>query len=222
MNTNIEVKENAIGQLVVTENGQYDNDAQFQATMTLSFVARTMDTSTVVDYTIHNHNTKEVVNKLKVPKDGYYYVSNVVMMTLEALKQENVKDGIYATDGIKFYTYKGDELHTMTFDEMVNDDLWGFGLVYREGKLILSLYNLWQCYFNYCRKTVENCTDRCQACNDQNTINRDLLWIFLNSLQYWAENGDKDAIDKALAFLQSCNSLCHNEYFSKNHNCGCG
>lgn len=230
MKLNINIHETVAGDLFVKElageQGFYDKVIPFNQSVSITVLKRvTTKTSEIVKAFIHNHAVTEVSNKFKVKNDGWYEITHVILPVLQwAEQQESLPDRVYASDGRSLFIIDNNVITEVTVEDFLKDQELQLCLGMVQ-KSVFVLFNLWQCYFNYVKRMLEaECSkdNSCSDCNDEGTKNRNLIWIFLNALQYHVHFGELQEAQELLESISGCNSLCSNEMFSKLYDCGCG
>jgi hypothetical protein len=181
---------------------------------------------------VHDHSNIEVSNKVSIKNDGWYRIWQIVLPT-QAWAEWAIESGVVSqTD--EFYVISDNKIYknnNMVFEEVDVKDLLDPEVLEKNEipgtfKDTFVLYNLWQCYLNYCRALLaDECLEvtNCEtSCDDNITQNRNLIYIFLNAIQYYVYFGQFEDAQDLLEQLSGCNTLCSNEMFSKDYNCGCG
>lgn len=231
MQVNINIHETVAGDLFVKElayeQGFYDTVIPFNKSVSITVLKRiTSQKSEIVKAFIHKHHVTEVINKFKVKYDGWYEVTHIIVPTIDwAEQQETAPEKLYVSDGVKLYLYENGIITEIYIDEALEDTELESAVTARAQKSMFVLFNLWQCYLNYCKRMLEGeCSkdNKCSDCNDEGTKNRHLIWIFLNAIQYHVHFGELEAAQELLENISGCNTLCGNEMFSKLYDCGCG
>lgn len=180
---------------------------------------------------VHDHKVNDVVNKAVVKTDGWYKIWQFIIPNkkwLDWAVGNNMLSGydtVYIVDDNKLYKYDAETLSEVAIENLLADKT--VNNVWHIEKDTFVIFNLWQCYLNYCKKMLNNeCSDtsKCDnTCDDEMTKNRSLIWLFLNVIQYYIHFG---MFDEAQKFLESitggCNTLCQNEMFTKDYDCKCG
>lgn len=231
MSLNITIHETVSGDLIVKEpvceDKFYDNIIPFKKSVSVSIVVRkTSKTSEILKAFIHNHKSVEILNTFNIIHDGWYEVIHFVIPTLEYVNTfDHILEGLYASDGTDIFQYHEGQMSKVDINNLLEEsNLKSFTTAYVK-KSIFILYNLWQCYFNYCKRMLESeCSKdtKCFDCNDEGFKNRSLIWIFLNAIEYYVYFGELQAAQELLENISGCNTLCTNEMFSKLYDCGCG
>lgn len=244
MELNINIHETVNGDLFVKElayqEEQYvtssaaqftDNSVMFSASSSITVLKQfTSTTSTIVKAFVHDHSTTDVVNKFSVTTDGWYEIIHLVVpnsVWLAAAIEQDVLSqykSIYICDNDQLYKYENGALTETDIDILLADEALKSSNIWMTEKDAFVLFNLWQCYLNYCKKMLEGeCSQdsKCHGCDDELTKNRNLIWIFLNALQYYVKFGEMQKAQEFLENISGCNSLCSNEMFSKEYDCGC-
>lgn len=220
-NFKLDIQETPRGDLMIKELRDPDMVIPFDSSVSITIVKRvTSIEETVVKAFVHDHRNEDVINKFHIKFDGRYVVTHAVVPT--TLSGDYPTQIVYQ-DG-KLQKAVGGSLSPVDID-IFDTDLSDSNVQVMK-KEAFVLYNLWQCYLNYCKKLFENeCSKdtQCDDCNDELTANRNLLWIFLNTIQYLMQLGHPErAQDLLESITGGCNTLCSNEMFSKQYNCGCG
>lgn len=231
MQVNINIHETVAGDLFVEElaheQGFYDKVIPFDKSVSITVLKRiTSQKSEIVKAFIHDHHVTEVINKFKVKYDGWYEVTHIIVPTTDWIEQQTpTSEKFYISDGTVLYLYEGGTITETCIDDALEDPEIESAVTAISQKSMFVLFNLWQCYLNYCKKLLESeCSkdNRCSDCNDEGTKNRHLIWIFLNAIQYYVHFGELQAAQELLENISGCNTLCSNEMFSKLYDCGCG
>lgn len=234
MDLNINIHETVGGNIFVKElaydEGFYDKVIPFNKSVSITVLKRvTTLESEIVKAFIHDHSVTDVTNEFSVTYDGRYDITHFIIPTTSWLEieenKESVSGTIYVSDGKLLYTYTDGILTETTIDDAIVDENLSSEVTAIVEKSVFVLFNLWQCYLNYCKKMLESeCSknNKCADCSDEGTKNRSLIWIFLNALQYYVKFGKLQEAQQLLEELSGCNTLCSNEMFTKLYNCGCG
>lgn len=247
MQLNINIHETVGGDLFVKELA-YEQGAYADALTELfplsspkfiqsaSITVLTRHTSTSADIVkafVHDHHVTEVSNKFPVKHDGWYEVAHLVIPNENWLIEAEEKGAldnfatIYICKDEKVYKLNGRQLTLIDITDILESESLADSNVWMVRKNVFVLFNLWQCYLNYCRRMIEgecsqdtHCAD---DCNDEATKNRNLIWIFLNAIQYLVKFGEMSKAQELLENITvGCNTLCSSEMFTKQYNCGCG
>lgn len=228
----LDIRETFDGNLMVKELRDPDMSLPFDECISITILTKkTSVEETIVKAFIHSHEVTDVINKFKISSDGRYIVTHAIVPTAGWLNKQIALGKI--TDFSNLYVYSGSGLaqylNGQYFPADLNtlDNLPEDSTVQVIKKETFVLYDLWQCYLNYCKKLFESeCsqTSSCDnGCDDELTKNRNLIWVFLNTIQYLMKLGRPDEAQKLLEEISGgCNTLCSNEMFSKNYDCGCG
>lgn len=232
MELTVDIHETANGSLVIKETayeqGYYNSVIAFEKSVSLTLLKKVDSSSTnVIKAYIHDHSVTDVTNKFDIVSDGYYIAYQIVLPTYDWVEAQNGKvTNILYSKGSGIFLKNGSTVTAMTdMNKLLSlPNLKSLVKGITE-KPIFMLFNLWQCYLNYCKKVIEGeCSkdSKCPDCNDESAKNRDLLWIFLNAIQYNVYFGELMNAQILLEDISGCNSLCGNEMYSKNYKCGCG
>lgn len=218
----LDIRETPTGDLMIKElrTGQ---SIPFDSSVSITILTKKTTTSEeIVKAFVHDHRTSDVINRFPIKTDGRYVVLHAVVPTVLPESEEYSRIIIYR-DG-NLYEAVGGHLEQVDVN-ILNENLEDSNLqVVKKDTFVL--FNLWQCYLNYCKRLFEGeCSkdSKCVDCNDEMTENRNLLWIFLNAIQYYMKLGEPAKAQELLENISGgCSTLCSNEMFSKDYNCGCG
>lgn len=225
----LDIRETFNGDLMIKELRNPDFSLPLSDCVSVTTVIKkTTASEDFVKGFVHEHQNSDVINRFKIKYDGRYVVTHAVIPTEKWVleNQESIAQYspiLFFKDGNIYRYGEAEPIDPMTLDE----ESLASSNVQIEQKDVFVLFNLWQCYLNYCKKLFEgecsqdsNCDN---GCDDELTKNRNLLWIFLNAIQYCMKLGMPDKAQELLENISGgCNTLCSNEMFSKDYNCGCG
>lgn len=245
MQLNINIHETVNGDLFVKElayeQGAYAGESlemipltspKFSQSVSITLLTKhsSLDTTNLKAF-VHDHRVTEVSNKFKVKQDGWYEITHLVVPNekwLEAAAEQEILTNykeVYICKNEQLYRLEGQMLVTVTIEDMLESESLADSNVWMAKKNVFVLFNLWQCYLNYCKKMLEGeCSQnsKCSDCDNELTKNRNLIWIFLNAIQYMVKFGELQKAQEFLENISGCNTLCSNEMFSKQYDCGCG
>nr|DAU84813.1 MAG TPA: hypothetical protein [Caudoviricetes sp.] len=227
MELNINIHETVAGDIFVKElayeQGFYKETIPFEKSVSITVLRRNTTTkSEIIKAYIHNHKVTEVISKFKVKYDGWYDVIHFIVPLIGSSEVANNK---YCSDGNLIFSYNNGQPIGVPIETVVADSTLALHVTALTQKSTFVLFNLWQCYLNYCKRILESeCSKdtHCIDCSDEGTKNRNLIWIFLNAIQYYVKFGNLQAAQELLENISGCNSLCSNEMFSKLYDCRCG
>ena len=95
-------------------------------------------------------------------------------------------------------------------------------------KPTFSLCFLYKCYINYCKQVLEQNISKCITKDSDLVFRRDFVWMTINVIKYYLENGQLDEAQRLLEETMSCNGFCKSNIlkYSLTNNtvsgCGCG
>ena len=95
-------------------------------------------------------------------------------------------------------------------------------------KSTFSLCFLYKCYINYCKQVLEQDISKCITKDSDLVFRRDFVWMTINVIKYYLENGQLDEAQRLLEETMSCNGFCKSNIlkYSLTNNtvsgCGCG
>jgi len=229
MKTNTTIYETVAGDLFVEELPQEElyKKVPFKDSVSFIILKRiTSQSSEIVETFIHEHKTSTISHIFKIKHDGRYEVIHLVVPTIEWITNHPV--GLVP----KYFYYehslslaRPDNTTQVDMEDVLEDPDLEDRVMGLTRKDIFTVFNLWQCYFNYCKKMLESeCSKdtKCLDCNDESSYNKNLIWIFLSAIQYYIHFGEFQSAQELLENISGCNSLCSNKMFSKLYNCGCG
>lgn len=164
----------------------------------------------------------------KTDKDGHYIIDHIIIPSVEWFNKykqnpdNNLKEytSIYLTDGGKFYKIVSNELKEVTDKEILEVNAEGTTLS-KAYKDFFSIFYLYKCYINHCKDIFDATFNKCFN-SSINTFNRDFIWMSINIITYYVENGLLEKAQSILEQLYSCGSLCNNTINNQSYGCGCG
>lgn len=219
----LDIIETPYGDLYIGENNDVYNSIGFFDTVSITVLKRnTTKGNEVLKAYIHDHSIPKVSNTFDIEHDGWYDVFHLIIPK----GKPKTKDVVYFYDGELMEGNNKSSTPICVTDIIELEDIGSKALSFCKESVFI-LYNLWQCYFNYCKRILESeCTKRSRCgsdCNTEEFKNMHLIWIFLNTIRYCVELGDMHKAQKLLEDITlGCNTLCSNEIFSKEYDCGCG
>lgn len=227
----LDMQETFNGDIMVKELPDYSNVIPFDECVSITVLIKETTMSRQIEKAfIHDHRITDVMNRFFIKTDGRYIILHAVVPTkgwLDKQSEEDLKKFktiIIYNNGELFLNSNG-QLIQVELDILEDESLEESSIQVMK-KDVFVLFNLWQCYLNYCKKLFEGeCSKdtKCTDCKDELTENRNLLWIFLNAIQYYMKLGEPAKAQELLENISAgCNTLCSNEMFSKEYNCGCG
>lgn len=226
----LDIRETFDGNLMIKELRNPDCTIPHEDSVSITILKRKTSTEEeIIKAFIHDHSVTDIINKFIIVKDGRYVVTHAIVPTEQWLeKQTNLTQYnrilIYTENGLSEYS---NGRYTEVDPTELEDESLVSSNVQTVCKDIFVLFNLWQCYLNYCKKLFEGeCSknSKCDdSCDDELTQNRNLIWLFLNAIQYLVKLGRIEEAQELLEEISGgCNVLCSNEMFSKEYDCNCG
>lgn len=200
---------------------------------------RTLVTSDVTThYVSHNDTTDEDTNVtdesvLEFGTDGLYEVQHLILPTIEYVEKyinqglaTLFPNGIYYTYDGKVYKYGSQE--EVDMELLVEINTTGTTII-KETKNTFSLCHLQDCFYNLCKKLLNNlcgCNKDCDKANtySQDIFNRDLIWMAINTIRYAIESGQYFEAQRLLESVSGCGNICAQFNTDSNLNtsgCGC-
>lgn len=200
---------------------------KYSETLTIDVLNRITSqavTTQLVTYTQHNHEADSV--RFPLPEDGFYSVDHVVLPTIEWLYK--VKDldlsyyrnGIYVTDGVQCYVYRGQVLVPVEIQEVINVNP-EFTTISIASYKVFSIDRLKHCYINLARNIL-NTAGRCLKVDSEVRFNRDFLLMTITVINFYLEENEYTEAELVLEQL-ACYNLCDatNSQPFNSKPCGC-
>ena len=167
------------------------------------------------------------IDSIKIQEDGHYTIYHIIIptipqdelisytqdLTTQYYWYENGK--IYYKDGDVNKEYKGNILELLSTDNNIRYAC----------KDIFVLCHLQECFVNHCKDIFSNLyTFQCSKKSSKvDTFNRDLLWMTINVIKYYIENGQYSTAQALLEEFESCGStICKQSSSTKLNSNGCG
>lgn len=174
------------------------------------------------------HNEDQQFIEIPTNFDGYFKLCYIVLPTKQFVDTlDNLEDLTwYYSDGIKLYKKSSNTIEQeIQLQEILNINIYNTTISKFEDTL-MSICNLKKCFIIQCTKILESkIFTKCAYKNkvDENLIfNRDLLWMFINTISYLVEFGQFLEAQRLLELIQSCNGICKSNHRESNSNgCGC-
>lgn len=171
------------------------------------------------------------IDTIKIQEDGHYTIYHIIIptisqdelvsytqdLTTQYYWYENGK--IYYKDGNDKKEYKGNILELLSTDDNVSNN------IRYACKDIFVLCHLQECFINHCKDVFSSLyTFQCSKKSSKvDTFNRDLLWMTINVIKYYIENGQYSAAQALLEEFEGCGStICKQSSSTKLNSNGCG
>lgn len=174
------------------------------------------------------HNEDKHSINIETNFDSYFKLNYIVIPTKTFV--DSLSDYgdmvLYYSDGINFYKKsKNTDEQKVELNEILEINPINTTISKFEDTL-MSICNLKKCFIIQCTKILESkIFTKCAYKNkvDENLIfNRDLLWMFINTISYLVEFGQFLEAQRLLELIQSCNGICKSNHRESNSNgCGC-
>lgn len=220
--------------VAITGHDEYDeisnfNDGRYSyedtATLNLLIKLDSQENEVLSDATFCEHLGTDYTF-MKFTDDGLYKVSHIIVPTVTYL---NTLEGIPYT----VFGYQDGKL----WKKLPNNNDWieikindiafanipGF---IKEEVYTFTLTNLKDCFAKLCEELL---CDLCDGCynnkNTQNILNRDLVWMAINTINYALEEGNFFLAQKILERINTCSGPCSsktNKCKQKQGGCNCG
>lgn len=203
------------------------------------------DTRTVQDFDITTHNS--VTNDLSgettyitdestltFGTDGLYEVQHLILPTEEfilAHESENLSkyfpNGIYFVKEGNIYKYLGENEYELVEANLIFEINVEDTTIIKEAKNTFSVCHLQDCYYNLCKKLLNNLCSCNRNCNVLNTyaddiFNRDLINMALHAIQYALDTGQYYEAQRLLEIVTGCGEICAEFDPNKSNKNGCG
>ena len=225
--------------LTITGNSDYGNTSNlgqttYKESITINvLVLKKVKSEKVIQSEVSHYCDdieKEVsdIDTINIQEDGHYTVYHIIIptisqdelvsytqdLTTQYYWYENGK--IYYKDGDDKKEYKGNILELLSTDNNIRYAC----------KDIFVLCHLQECFVNHCKDIFSNLyTFQCSKKSSKvDTFNRDLLWMTINVIKYYIENGQYSAAQALLEEFESCGStICKQSSSTKlnSNSCGC-
>ena len=234
MKINFCIKKSDKFKVAVTGHDVYDEVSDFfndqytfedSATLNLLFKLDSEENQELSDAAFCEH-VKSDYTFVTLTDDGLYKVSHIIIPTVDYLNTIN-------THELTVWGYKNGKLYkkikgTTTWvessvKEVSEANIPGF---IKDEVYTFTLSNLKDCFAKICEELL---CDLCDGCyKDKNTqaiLNRDLVWMAINCIEYALEEGNFFLAQKLLERISTCSGPCSSKQNGCKHKhggCNCG
>lgn len=210
----------------------------FEQTVTLNLITAidSKENETFESYTVVPHIDIDI-DEITVGKDGLKRVDHIIIPTKDwidfiierspaALDQYSI---IYFFDNDSFYKYINGDIVNVPIEEILEVNTETTTLI-KSSSYVFPICHLEQCLFRLCLYLLENmpCKDPCFTDKikgfAQDILNRDIVWMAINAIQYAIEQQQLFRAQNILEQIQTCWGICKDLDNNKPINysgCGC-
>lgn len=223
--------------------GYQNTRYKYSDTYTLNFIQYTSTSGTELVSTIFTDHSSVIDEAFyKVPKDGFYTITHLILPSVEWLHSElqmeenslPFKDSIYVTDGEFVYQYKNCSLEKIDAKILIDINIEST-TISRSSEDIFSYCDLYTCYINMCKQLLSSgivrCFNRPNSKNYDSSLEskRDFVYMVLTVIQYYIEFNMLHEAQRILEEINYCGGYCKDYYNSNklsiknktSNNCGC-
>lgn len=228
--------------LTITGNSDYGNTSNlgqttYKDSITINVLVLKKVKSEKVIQSEVSHYCSEIdtevsdIDTIKIQEDGHYTIYHIIIPTIpqdELISYTQdlttqyywYKNGkIWYKDGDTPKEYTGNILKLLSTDDNVSTS------IRYACKDIFVLCHLQECFINHCKDVFSNLyTFQCSKKSSKvDTFNRDLLWMTINVIKYYIENGQYSTAQALLEEFENCGStICKQSTSAKLSSNGCG
>ena len=168
------------------------------------------------------------IDTITLSKDGHYVVHHIIIpiLTPEDFNTYNIElstDYYWYADE-KIYHKDGDTIEEIKLEGIL-DLLKADNNIRFACKDIFVLCHLEECFVNHCKEVFNNLyTFQCSKKSSKvDTFNRDLLWMTINVIKYYIEQGNYSLAQSLLEEFENCGgTICKQSSTTKTTSNGCG
>lgn len=173
--------------------------------------------------------------EVQLDKDGLYRIAHIILPTrtwidayIAVGESFSLYDKIYFYDEGKFYIWGINGATEIEFADIYNE-LAGFGnTIIRSDKNTFAMYYLNNCFNTVVKdllKDLPKTDGNCGKCStnkyEKKVANRDILWMFINTIKYSLEVNKLYEAQRFLEKVNKCNGICGNPLKTTYNGCGC-
>ena len=182
--------------------------------------------NTNTDYTLTTlfpsptYSDNFVTEKFDFTQDGVFTISRAFIMSVETYtlyKNTNRFDNllVYYTDGVKLYKVVDEVITEAKIVDLLKET-YPTTAVVTSTKIISTCFAN-NCYFRIMMDMLDDC-DKCES-NKALAVERDFLFMALESIKYMKELGNISEISKLIETIDTCGGYC--KQLSLDNGCGC-
>ena len=208
----------------------------WEDTVTLNVVIKvnSKEEETLEQYEIVPHTDIDQ-DEYVLDKDGLYKVLHIIIPTQEWIEFVTERDGahfeeyslvyFFNTADEKFYKIVLGQIEEASLTEILEANLTDSTAI-KEERYTFNLCHLKECFFKLCKYLLENLPCECINTEDfkQAILNRDIIWMALNTIQYLLQKEQYFKAQDILEQIDTCWGICGKLDKKVNlggYDCGC-
>ena len=209
------------------------NDLTLQS-KTYNYIATEDAYNNVVENNYMALESKDI-SEFQLKNDGKYTAYHMIIPTKQWVDKydsdtllQNYAYLYYYDSGNIYKSLDGGKTSEITSADLIKEVNITGSTLYRCKKETFSLCFLYKCYINYCKQVLEQDISKCITKDSDLVFRRDFVWMTINVVKYYLENGQLDEAQRLLEETMSCNGFCKSNIlkYSLTNNtvsgCGCG
>ena len=168
-------------------------------------------------------------------KDGLYKVLHIIIPTQEWISYVTERDAahfeeyslvyFFNTQDENFYKIVLGQVQEASLTEIVEANLTDSTAI-KEERYTFNLCHLKECFFKLCKHLLDNLPCECDKTEDfkQAILNRDIIWMALNTIQYLLQKEQYFKAQSILDQIDTCWGICGKLDKKVNlggYDCGC-
>ena len=175
------------------------------------------------------------ISEFQLFNDGKYTAYHMIIPTKQWVDKydsdtllQNYAYLYYYDSGNIYKSLDGGKTSEITSADLIKEVNITGSTLYRCKKETFSICFLYQCYINYCKRILDQTINKCITKDEDLLFKRDFVWMTINIIKYYLENGQLDEAQRLLEETMSCNGFCKSNIlkYSLTNNtvsgCGCG
>ena len=203
-------------------------------TVTLNVVIKvsSKEEDTFEDYEVVPHTDIDS-DEFTLQKDGLYKVLHIIVPTKEWMNYVRERDEshfddyslVYFFSNDKFYKFSLGTIEEVSVNEIIEANLDETTCIKNE-RYTFNLCHLKECFFKLCKYLLDNLPCECTNAKDfkQDILNRDIIWMALNVIQYLLQREQYFKAQSILEQIDTCWGICGNldkKTILGGYDCGC-
>lgn len=225
------------------DSDQYLNEPQvsnknytWEDTVTLDVIYKvgSDEEETLESYEVVPHTDIDSL-EIELKKDGLYKILHIIVPTQSWFQYVCERDVqhldsyellyFFNTTDECFYKYNLGNIQKIELEEMLEVNLSITNLVVGD-KYTFNLCYLKECFFKLCKYLLDNLPCECTTAKDfkQDILNRDIIWMALNVINYLIQQGNYFKAQSILERIDTCWGICsklNNRSIDGSTGCGC-